>query len=200
MFTGLIESVGYVSTISPLGEGLEVSITSDLSSELVLGESVSLNGICSTVVSHTSQTFLVQFLKESLDKTTIRQWRVGTPLNMERAMLPTMRLGGHVVTGHVEGCVTISRIDDKGPWHVIEFVFPQNLAPFLIEKGSVTLDGVSLTVVDVLEDRFSCHIIPHTFLQTVLRFKRVLDVVNIEPDVMAKYFYRFYQLEKERKV
>jgi len=198
MFTGLIETVGIVTAISALGEGREVAIKTSLSPSLTLGESVAIDGICSTVVKFTDSDFTVQFLKETLDKTTVPHWSLGRVVNLEQAMLPTTRLGGHVVTGHVELTVRIAAIENRGPWHVFEFVFSETVAPYLIDKGSVTLDGISLTVVDLRSDRFSCHIIPHTFLSTGLQFKRVREEVNMEPDVMAKYFYRFYQLEKEK--
>lgn len=197
MFTGLIESLGKVSKISPLGEGKDVWITASFSEHLEMGESISINGICSTVVSFDEQCFQVQFLKETLDKTTVNNWYEGDAVNLERAMRPTTRFGGHMVSGHVDGKAKITRIDDKLPWHVFEFSFDEALMPYFIEKGSVCIDGISLTLVDVKARSFTCHIIPHTYQNTVLHGKKIGDAVNIECDVMAKYFFKFFQLERE---
>lgn len=196
MFTGLVENVGRIGSISSLTEGLDIVIFASFSTPLEVGESVSVNGICSTVVFQDSSSFRIQFLKETLDKTTARSWRVDHLVNLERAMLPTTRFGGHMVSGHVDGVAVITRIDAKLPWYVYELEFSDIFTPYFIEKGSVCLDGISLTLVDVKQKSFTCHIIPHTYHSTVLHQKKVGDTVNLECDVMAKYFYKFFQLER----
>ena len=197
MFTGLVERVGTVLEVNPLGEGRELSFSVPEKWTLTIGESVAVNGVCSTVVACTSVQFVVQYLKESLDKTTIDSWGVGDRVNLERCLTPTTRLGGHIVTGHVDAVGELLCCEVSGPWHHVEVSFEARFAPFLIEKGSICIEGISLTVVEVKAGSFTCDIIPHTYAETVLKDRCVGDSVNVEFDVLAKYAHRFAELKHE---
>lgn len=198
MFTGLVQSLGRVVAITPLGSGCEVVVScdSEFSKDHVIGDSISLNGVCSTVVECKKGQFRVQYLEETLKKTTMGCLTVDDVINLEHCCLPTTKLGGHIVSGHVDDTGTILSFDFDGQWAVLTVSFQKKFAPFLIEKGSIAIDGISLTIVDVFSDRFTCHLIPHTIEQTVLHQKKVTDLVNLEFDQIGKYLYRFYQLDR----
>ncbi len=193
MFTGIVTNTGVVSGLSPVdGGGIQLDITSDLA--LNLGESIALNGVCSTVSAHTSTGFSVQFLPETLKKTTFSRVTIGESINMELPLTLTTKLGGHWVSGHVDEVGAILSLDTDGPFAELKVHYGSEFSPFLIQKGSVTLDGISLTVVDLSESWFTCHLIEHTKKITSLGFKKTGDSLNIEYDILGKYLYRFYSL------
>ena len=188
MFTGLVEEIGTIKEYKSIPDGKEAWIKSHIViDDLKKDDSISCSGICLTVVETENQLFKVQLVNETLKKTTAKSWNNGTKLNLERALLPTSRMGGHFVQGHVDGTVEILDIipmDDSAVWH---FSLPENLQSFLVDKGSICLDGISLTIVEKFDNYFTVALIPHTLSVTTWGQKRVNDLVNIEVDIMAKY-------------
>ena len=188
MFTGLVEEIGIIKEYKSIPDGKEAWIEGHIViDDLKKDDSISCSGICLTVVETENQLFKVQLVNETLNKTTAKSWNNGTKLNLERALLPTSRMGGHFVQGHVDGTVEILDIvpmDDSAVWH---FSLPENLQSFLVDKGSICLDGISLTIVEKFDNYFTVALIPHTLSVTTWGQKRVNDLVNIEVDIMAKY-------------
>ena len=188
MFTGLVEEIGTIKEYKSIPDGKEAWIEGHIViNDLKKDDSISCSGICLTVVETENQLFKVQLVNETLNKTTAKSWNNGTKLNLERALLPTSRMGGHFVQGHVDGTVEILDIvpmDDSAVWH---FSLPENLQSFLVDKGSICLDGISLTIVEKFDNYFTVALIPHTLSVTTWGQKRVNDLVNIEVDIMAKY-------------
>ena len=188
MFTGLVEEIGTIKEYKSIPDGKEAWIEGHIViDDLKKDDSISCSGICLTVVETENQLFKVQLVNETLNKTTAKSWNNGTKLNLERALLPTSRMGGHFVQGHVDGTVEILDIvptDDSAVWH---FSLPENLQSFLVDKGSICLDGISLTIVEKFDNYFTVALIPHTLSVTTWGQKRVNDLVNIEVDIMAKY-------------
>lgn len=188
MFTGLVEEIGTIKEYKSIPDGKEAWIEGHIViDDLKKDDSISCSGICLTVVETENQLFKVQLVNETLNKTTAKSWNNGTKLNLERALLPTSRMGGHFVQGHVDGTVEILNIvpmDDSAVWH---FSLPENLQLFLVDKGSICLDGISLTIVEKFDNYFTVALIPHTLSVTTWGQKRVNDLVNIEVDIMAKY-------------
>jgi len=188
MFTGLVEEIGTIKEYKSIPDGKEAWIEGHIViDDLKKDDSISCSGICLTVVETENQLFKVQLVNETLNKTTAKSWNNGTKLNLERALLPTSRMGGHFVQGHVDGTVKILDIipmDDSAVWH---FSLPENLQSFLVDKGSICLDGISLTIVEKFDNYFTVALIPHTLSVTTWGQKRVNDLVNIEVDIMAKY-------------
>ncbi len=190
MFTGLIEGQGRVLSFESLGLGRRMVFFAPNFS-FSLGESVSVNGVCSTVLDLKENTFSVDYLKETLDKTTIGYLKGGDSVNLEQSVTPSTRLGGHVVTGHVDTRGQVLSLKAEGPFHEVTIEYPLAFAPFLIEKGSIALDGISLTVVNLTQTSFTVHIIPHTFSETIISTYSVGREVNLEFDPMGKYLHRF---------
>ena len=188
MFTGLVEEIGTIKEYKSIPDGKEAWIEGHIViDDLKKDDSISCSGICLTVVETKDQFFRVQLVNETLEKSTARYWDKGTKINLERALLPTSRMGGHFVQGHVDGTVEILDIipmDDSAVWH---FSLPENLQSFLVDKGSICLDGISLTIVEKFDNYFTVALIPHTLSVTTWGQKRVNDLVNIEVDIMAKY-------------
>ena len=188
MFTGLVEEIGTIKEYKSIPDGKEAWIEGHIViNDLKKDDSISCSGICLTVVEIENQLFKVQLVNETLNKTTAKSWNNGTKLNLERALLPTSRMGGHFVQGHVDGTVKILDIipmEDSAVWH---FSLPENLQSFLVDKGSICLDGISLTIVEKFDNYFTVALIPHTLSVTTWGQKRVNDLVNIEVDIMAKY-------------
>ena len=188
MFTGLVEEIGTIKEYKSIPDGKEAWIEGHIViNDLKKDDSISCSGICLTVVETENQLFKVQLVNETLNKTTAKSWNNGTKLNLERALLPTSRMGGHFVQGHVDGTVKILDIipmDDSAVWH---FSLPENLQSFLVDKGSICLDGISLTIVEKFDNYFTVALIPHTLSMTTWGQKYVNDLVNIEVDIMAKY-------------
>ena len=188
MFTGLVEEIGTIKEYKTIPDGKEAWIEGHIViDDLKKDDSISCSGICLTVVETKDQFFRVQLINETLEKSTARYWDKDTKINLERALLPTSRMGGHFVQGHVDGTVKILDIipmEDSAVWH---FSLPENLQLFLVDKGSICLDGISLTIVEKFDNYFTVALIPHTLSVTTWGQKRVNDLVNIEVDIMAKY-------------
>lgn len=191
MFTGLVEEVGEVVAIRAVGVARELRVKASLvAQDAELGASIAINGCCLTVTSRQGSELTFDAGEETLKRTNLGQLTAGSKVNLERALQVGQRLGGHYVTGHVDGLGTVrSRVDD-GPWSTIWFNAPPELTRQMASKGSITVDGVSLTLVDVTNDGFSVALVPHTLAVTILGARRVGDTVNLETDVLAKYIER----------
>ena len=187
MFTGLIQALGAVREAIPTGEGRDLLIEAAITAELSLGESVAVNGCCLTVVAHDAATCRFQAGPETLRRTNLGDLRIDDPVNLERSLRVGDRLGGHIVQGHIDGVGRVDRLLSDGDWVLFWFSCPPELAAQMVGKGSVAVDGVSLTLVDVEESRFSVALIPHTLAHTTLGIKRPGDPVNLETDLLAKY-------------
>lgn len=193
MFTGIVEEVGRVIAADDRGGNRAVTIEADAVMEgLRLGDSVACGGACLTVAALADGSFTVELSRESIGKTAPR-WEPGARLNLERAMRADGRFGGHVVSGHVDGTGTVVRVSREPGAHVVWVRAPEPLARYLVPKGSVTVDGVSLTVVDVRGSEFSLWLIPHTLEVTTLGELEPGSVVNLEADLIAKYLERLLE-------
>ena len=189
MFTGIIETLGKVEKLEKEGGNLHITVSSTITSELKIDQSVSHNGVCLTVVSIDADKYTVTAIEETLSKTNL-----GELVNLERAMLMGARLDGHIVQGHVDQTATCKSVDEKdGSW-VYTFAYDPKLNNVTIEKGSITVDGVSLTVVDSKKDSFSVAIIPYTHEHTRFHTYKVGDTINLEFDVIGKYVSRLLEL------
>jgi riboflavin synthase len=195
MFTGLIEAVGEVVERAVTGAGERLVLRgATLAPQLVVGESVSVNGACLTVVAHEAATFAFEVSPETLRRTNLGELKAGDRVNLERALRLGDRFGGHQVQGHVDGVGRIDRRFTEGEWVTMWFRCPEPLAAQMVSKGSVAVDGISLTVVDVERDGFSVALIPHTLEHTTLGFKGPGAAVNLETELLAKYVWRYFQL------
>lgn len=193
MFTGLIEQVGIVAAITSVGEARRLVIEvgdAEFLRAAQLGESISVSGVCLTVVAHTERTFEVEAVEETMRLTTLGLQGVGAWVNLERAMLMTARLGGHIVQGHVDGIATVSGVRSEGEGWWVTFEPPFALMRYIAHKGSICLDGISLTVANVAYNRFSVALIPHTREVTTAGAWEPGTQVNLETDVIAKYVER----------
>jgi riboflavin synthase len=195
MFTGLIESLAHVKAVEPDGQcGCVLALRDTvLSPQLQIGESVAVNGACLTVVERDQETFRFRCGPETLARTNLGELKAGNRVNIERALKFGDRLGGHLVTGHIDGVGRIMRRQKQGEFEMVWFSLPLELAPQLVPKGSIAVDGISLTLVDVASDSFSVMLIPHTLAMTSLGHKSVGDTVNLETDLLAKYVQRQLQ-------
>ena len=191
MFTGLIEDVGILRQVRRGGESYRLLVeTAFPMTELSLGESISINGICLTVVEFGGGLFQVDVSPETLSRSALADVKPGTPVNLERALCFGDRLGGHLVSGHVDGVATVTRRFTQENAIVFVFATDADILRFIVEKGSVAIDGISLTVNAVGEQDFSVSIIPHSLEQTTLKERKVGDRVNIETDLIGKYVAR----------
>lgn len=192
MFTGLVEGQAVVRELLPEGDAVRLTIEfpSDVAGALTMGESVALNGCCLTVIAFDAKTAAFQAGTETLSKTNLGELRPGRTVNFERSLRADARLGGHIVQGHVDGTARVHAIDRAGEWVTMWFQLDPQLAKFMVPKGSVAVDGVSLTVVNAEPDRFSIALIPHTLEVTTLGQRAVGDTVNIETDILGKYVER----------
>jgi riboflavin synthase len=189
MFTGIVEELGeVVSLIDGGGDSAVIAIRGPLvTSDARHGDSISVNGVCLTVIDNQDGVFTADVMGESLRRSSLGSLRVGSQVNLERAALAGSRLGGHLVQGHVDGVATLLDREPQSEWETLRFSLPENLRRYVVEKGSITVDGVSLTVMAVDDDSFSVGLIPTTLKLTVLGSKAAGDPVNLEVDVIAKY-------------
>lgn len=188
MFTGIVEELGTVSAVESQGDASRLTIAADrVLSDVRPGDSIAVNGVCLTVVDPSRGQFSADVMQETLDRSSLGHLTVGAPVNLERAMRADGRFGGHVVQGHVDGVATISEIAPSDNWTVMTFNAPPELCRYLVTKGSITLDGVSLTLVQVADNSFSVSLIPTTLRETNLGGRAPGEIVNVEVDVLAKY-------------
>ena len=192
MFTGIIESVGRVQQITPRSGDVRLTIaTAKLNlADVKLGDSIATNGICLTVVELTGQGFAADVSNETLRRTCLKTWNVGTAVNLEKALMPTSRLGGHIVSGHVDGLGEIISFKQDARSLQYQVRAPDELAKYISEKGSITVDGISLTVNAIDGAVFSLNIVPHTVQETNVGSWQVGSVINLEVDLLARYLER----------
>ena len=194
MFSGLVEARGSVTELTPEGPGMRIRIGRPPElTDVALGDSIAVNGCCLTVVAVDADWFEFQAGAETLSRTTMGSWKRGAPVNLERALAVGDRLGGHLVTGHIDGLGRLAERRDHADWSDMWFDAPRPLLRQMASKGSIAVDGVSLTLVEVTDSQFSVALIPHTMTATTLGDLRRGDAVNLETDLLAKYVQR--QLE-----
>lgn len=201
MFTGIIESIGTLQAITPKGEDISVTVNVgklDMG-DVKLGDSIATNGVCLTVVAMTERTYTADLSLETLKRTGFVDYKAGDTVNLEKAMLPTTRFGGHIVSGHVDAVGEIIERHQTG--RAVEFwiQLPQSLAKYVVEKGSITVDGISLTVNDLRKNAFKLTIVPHTAAETTMDNFSVGQKVNLEVDVIARYLERLVIGQKEEQ-
>jgi riboflavin synthase len=194
MFTGIVEELGRVKAIEPQADALRLTIEGPLVvSDANRGDSIAVCGTCLTVVEHDATSFTADVMQETLNLTSLAGIKVGDPVNLERAMTAATRFGGHVVQGHVDGLGEIISRTPSENWELVKVRIPQQLMKYIVLKGSITIDGVSLTVNEVGEDFIGLSLIPETLKLTTLGSKQPGDKVNVEADVMAKHIERLLE-------
>ncbi len=199
MFTGLIEEIGEITAIEPVGDSLRLTVRGPkVTSDAAHGDSIQVSGVCLTVVDQNADTFSADVMAQSINMSTLGTLRVGDRVNLERAARVDSRLGGHIVQGHVDGTAMLISVTQQDNWRTLRFSLAPELAPYLVDKGSVTLSGVSLTVSDIAaaEDPrawFEVSLIPETLTATILGALEPGDRVNLETDILARHVARMLQ-------
>jgi len=195
MFTGIVESLGTVTALKTQSVGIQLSIShDDFFKKTKTGASIAINGVCLTVISVNGKQAVFEVGPETLKKSNLGFLRVGMNVNLEKPVSASSDFSGHFVQGHVDTTAEVLKMEKSGPWVDVWFSLPDLIKPFLVDKGSVCIEGVSLTIVQVKKDRFSVALIPHTLTMTTLALKKPGDMVNIETDMIAKYAMRAYEL------
>ncbi len=200
MFTGIIEELGQIERIDLTQDAARLTIRGPLSVlDAGRGDSIAVSGVCLTVVEHTAETFTADVMAQTLRMSTLSDARVGSPVNLERAALVGGRLGGHIVQGHIDGMSTLLAVTPGGAWRVLRFSLSAELAPLVVDKGSIAIDGVSLTVSNIspaseASQWFEVSLIPETLSATTLGERQVGDRVNIETDILARHVERMLAL------
>lgn len=188
MFTGIIEELGTVGAMNRRADSIRLTIQARKVLEgTLIGDSIAVNGVCLTVTSMTSSSFDADVMHETMRRSSLCDIKSGSPVNLERALQVSSRLGGHIVSGHIDGTGRIVRVSYDGIAQVIAISIPADMGPFIVEKGSIAIDGISLTVASIAAGQFTVSIIPHTMTNTTLAMKKVGAVVNLETDVIGKY-------------
>ena len=197
MFTGIIENLSEIKEINKIGDNLSISLISEITNELKIDQSLSHNGVCLTVVDINDNIYKVTAIKETILKSSIKNWRIGDIINIERAMKLGDRLDGHMVQGHVDQTATCTKIsEENGSWYFyFEYQKSNNLT---IEKGSISINGVSLTIVESMDNGFSVAIIPYTYENTNFKNIQVGDLVNIEFDMIGKYIQKIIKAQSDQ--
>ncbi len=196
MFTGIIETLGKVQDLRNENDNLHISVQSSITNELKIDQSVAHNGVCLTVIAIENDVYTVTAISETIQKTNLGDWKIGDSLNLERAMLLGSRLDGHIVQGHIDQTGICKEVREaNGSWYYT-FEYDANLNNITIEKGSITVNGVSLTVVNSKENEFSVAIIPYTYEHTNFKDFIVGSKINLEFDVIGKYVSRLYSIRK----
>ena len=195
MFTGIIETIGNVVATEKIGGDVRITIQADdfADKDIQLGDSIAINGVCLTVVDQQQTKFMFDVSMESINHSLIGDWVVGVKVNLELALLPTTRLGGHLVSGHVDGLAKLVNLqEDARSWRM-EFEVPDKLKKYIAKKGSITINGISLTVNSVEDKLFDINVIPHTFEVTTMSEIKLGDQVHIEVDLIARYLERMLE-------
>jgi riboflavin synthase len=191
VFTGIVEELGEIVALDRDGDSARLTVRGPLVvSDAVHGASIAVNGVCLTVTDVKDDAFTVDVMKETLDRSGLAALSPGSPVNLERPVRPADRLGGHIVQGHVDGVGHVVSREPGDRWDVVTIGLPADLARYVVDKGSITVDGISLTVVEARDDAFTVALIPTTLELTTLGRKRPGDVVNLEVDIVAKYVER----------
>jgi riboflavin synthase len=200
MFTGLIEALGHVGSVTTTAAGMQITVDAPMASELQLGESVAVNGVCLTVTGTDAGEMHADIGPETARVTTLGTLRQGQAVNLERSMRADSRFGGHFVQGHVDAVAEVREVREQGDAHWITVAFPDTLASFLVRKGSIAIDGISLTVADLRATEFDVMIIPFTWEHTTLSALRSGDRVNLECDMVGKYVARAVELARSARL
>ncbi|HEX3907227.1 MAG TPA: riboflavin synthase [Mycobacteriales bacterium] len=187
MFTGIVEELGRVEVVEQTPDAARLRVVGVALDDLHPGDSVSVNGVCLTAADLHADGFTADVMQETLRRSTLGGLSAGDPVNLERAVTPTTRLGGHIVQGHVDGVATVVARRPAEQWEEVDLALPEGLSAYVVEKGSITLDGVSLTVVAIVDDVVTVSLIPETLRRTTLGQRAVGDHVNVEVDILAKY-------------
>lgn len=199
MFTGIIEELGTVSGVQELDDSIRLKVSGKLvRSDLAQGESVSVNGVCLTAAEITDDGFVADVMLETLNRTSLRGIAEGDRVNLERAMSGAGRFGGHVVQGHVDGVAEIISREPSANWEVVKVKIPSELAKYVVHKGSITFDGVSLTVNDINDDVVSLSLIPETLRLTTLGIKTKGEKLNVEADILAKHIEKLIEARSQK--
>jgi len=194
MFTGIVEELGTVASIEKFDDAIKLEVSGELiSSDLSQGESISVNGVCLTAAKLTGSGFIADVMLETLNRSSLSGIEVGDRVNLERAMSGAGRFGGHVVQGHVDGVAEIISREPSDNWEVVKVRIPKELAKYVVHKGSITFDGVSLTVNEIVDDVVSLSLIPETLRLTTLGTKVVGDKLNVEADILAKHIEKLIE-------
>ena len=196
MFTGIITAIGTIDHLEKQGDWQLRIKTPWACKDIAIGASIACSGVCLTVTQTGDDWFAVAASQETLDLTTISDWDVGTNINLERALAMGDELGGHIVSGHVDGLAELVSVSPENDSHRLVLRAPSHLSPLIAAKGSVTLDGISLTVNQVDGDLFTINIIEHTWTETTLAQRQLLDNVNLEIDMLARYVARLLEMQK----
>ena len=197
MFTGLIEELGKVESYQAHDDGARIVISAKLvTSDIANGDSIAVNGVCLTALNISPTSFAADVSPETLERTTLGSLKPNSPVNLERAVTPTTRLGGHIVQGHVDGRGTFISAEPHGDFWTVKIGFPPNLAQYFVLKGSVTVEGISLTIAALTEDHFDIAVIPKTWAATNLSSLKPNAPVNLEADIIAKYVERMMTYQK----
>ncbi|MCY8824745.1 riboflavin synthase [Bacillus atrophaeus] len=200
MFTGIIEETGTIESMKKAGLSMALTIKcSHILDDVKLGDSIAVNGICLTVTAFTKTQFTVDVMPETVKSTSLNGLSKGSKVNLERAMAANGRFGGHFVSGHVDGTAEITRIEEKSNAVYYDLKMDPSLTKTLVLKGSITVDGVSLTIFGLTEDQVTVSIIPHTISETIFSTKPIGSTVNIECDMIGKYMYRFLHKADQKK-
>jgi riboflavin synthase len=198
MFTGLVEELGTITALKPQGAAVELSLLAPLvASDASLGDSIAVNGCCLTVIRREGDVLAFEAGSETLSRTNLGRLQPNSRVNLERSLRVGDRLGGHYVSGHIDGLGTLDERREEGPWAFLWFRVPAALARQMASKGSIAVDGVSLTLVEVTNERFSVALIPHTLSVTTLGALKTGDAVNLETDLLAKYVQRQLEFLKQ---
>ena len=188
MFTGIVEELGTIAAVEAQGDAIRLTVRASTVLEgTSLGDSIAVNGCCLTVVTSDENTWTADVMQETLDKTSLQGVVPGDPVNLERAVTVEKRLGGHIVQGHVDGVGEVLRREPSEHWELVEISMPTEFGRYLVDKGSITVDGVSLTVVEAKDASFTVSLIPETLARTTLGTRQPGDRVNLEFDVIAKH-------------
>ena len=192
MFTGLVEEIGTIQAIERKGDGYLIVIGArHVLDDLSIGDSIAVNGVCLTVVRRDGNTFAVEAVQETVQRSALAQLTVNHPVNLERALLANSRLGGHFVQGHVDGVGDVISFEKKTPGYWLKIRLSPDLLTFLVEKGSISINGTSLTIAGIENEKVSIAIIPHTAEHTTIMNLKTGDKVNIEVDILGKYIYKY---------
>jgi riboflavin synthase len=198
MFTGIVEELGRVAALEETSDAARLRVFGSGLDDLSLGDSVAVNGVCLTAAQTHDDGFTADVTRETLQRSTLGALASGDPVNLERAVTPTTRLGGHLVQGHVDGVATVTARRPAEHWEEVDLVLPEELSAYVVEKGSITLDGVSLTVAAIAGDTVTVSLIPETLRRTTLGSRAVGDQLNVEVDILAKYVEKLLSARGQR--
>ena len=200
MFTGIVEEMGTIAGIQKGAKSAVLTIQAEkVFSDIHIGDSIALNGVCLTVTSFSGNTYTADVMNETLRRSSLGSLTIGSKVNLERAMAANGRFGGHIVSGHIDGTGSITKVekDDNAIWYTI--AAEENLMKYIVEKGSIAIDGISLTVAKRSDMDFAISMIPHTAKETVLSRKKPGDIVNLENDIVGKYIEQLMHYEKKEE-